>query len=915
MTPSADFSIGDAQGPSGLQLPSTLPMPTSRPFRVFLVQTPCLSPSAPSWMALHLAAVFSASGFRLFFYDANLDFFDRLGRSDPLGVSDIAKCGGDPFPAVIPENGKALCTPTFYRPEAFVDTIHSLRRQAEFCREAPGTATDFQDRLAHRIETAKPKLLIFMAQIPRQLASGLQMLRFARSSQKGLPAFLICGPRVQAPAGPDSDAIISLDALASLSDRVSELDKLPLKITRGLPDLHRFPLARYSAPETVLDLRGFSGIPNLKPILNDLYRWSVKGALLFEADSSLFSRELFLPSPDTGSSLGFGLRLRLDEKIPPSFFPESALAGVKLILWSRSPALQKEIGKTLYPAAAAGIWNHLEVQGREAPPHALLDFIAANPNLAHSWGGPFPEDLAVGAAPLRDLPNAYDRIAPLPGTPFWHFLSDPVHLLLYLIKHGAKKVLRWRVRNDGSVFTLGDGISTQFVKPDALPPGHLDTICRMVEAGGSVDTRWVRFNLERAFLVGYAEEEGVLVGNSSLKNPREEYLKSLSERTGFDLAGYLERGYTSVRPEYRGLGIGTKLLEGLTARIGNRKLFSIIGEDNLATQKMALRNRTRKVGTFFSQKSGKTVGISGTRRNARRMNIGIITVRGPDYPPNFRLCEAAQEQGHRATLIHPYRTWPFLGKGSFGIIPDDTEMPDIVLPRQGATLGDACLSLIRHFGLMGIPVVNGMDAIRKTKDKFLSLQALQAESLPVPDTLLVNAAEGLPFAVSRLGGFPVVVKPVSSRQGTGVELVKDRDQLMATGERLDRRTGLLVQRFIPPEGRRDVRVITLGNQAAGAAEFSPNPGDFRGNFHLSGKSRPVAPEPGILNLALRAAKALDLEISGVDILLDKKQGPLVVEVNYSPGFRGLEAATGLDIAGAMVRYLWTRFQTSEKGKG
>ena len=104
-------------------------------------------------------------------------------------------------------------------------------------------------------------------------------------------------------------------------------------------------------------------------------------------------------------------------------------------------------------------------------------------------------------------------------------------------------------------------------------------------------------------------EYGLIVGNSILKRPRPEYVKAVNRQSGLDLSQYLERGYTSVRPEYRGMGIGTKLLEGLTERIGNKKLFSIIGEDNMATQKMALRNKTRRVATFYSKSLGKEVGV------------------------------------------------------------------------------------------------------------------------------------------------------------------------------------------------------------------------------------------------------------------------------------------------------------------
>ncbi|MBW1954172.1 MAG: RimK family alpha-L-glutamate ligase [Deltaproteobacteria bacterium] len=294
------------------------------------------------------------------------------------------------------------------------------------------------------------------------------------------------------------------------------------------------------------------------------------------------------------------------------------------------------------------------------------------------------------------------------------------------------------------------------------------------------------------------------------------------------------------------------------------------------------------------------------------MNIGIITVRDKDYPPNFRLMQAAREQKHRATLIHPYRVWPAFRKEEMILVGEAVLPPDIILPRQGATLGDACLSLICHFRLMGIPVVNGMEAIRKAKDKFLCLQLLKDQGIPVPDTILVNAVEGLSLAAFELGGFPVVIKPVSSRQGEGVTLVKTGAQLQEAGKGLDPRSGLLVQQFIPPEGRKDLRVVVIGEKVAGVAEFTPVPGDFRGNFHLSQKSRAVTLNPEILDLAITSAKRLGLEIAGVDLLVDAQKRPFVMEVNYSPGFRGLEAATGHDIAGEMVRYLRQRYETAGK---
>jgi len=170
--------------------------------------------------------------------------------------------------------------------------------------------------------------------------------------------------------------------------------------------------------------------------------------------------------------------------------------------------------------------------------------------------------------------------------------------------------MRLRVHDDGRrLFEVGKHMSYRYEAPEELPAGYLDEIVRMVEAGGSVNTRFVRHNLEKAYLIAYVEEEGVIVGNSSLKHPREEYIDAVSRQSGIDLHNYLERGYTSVRPEYRGLGVGAQLLGGLTERAGGYHIFSVIAENNIATQKMAMRNRTRRVAVFYSQRVEKEMGV------------------------------------------------------------------------------------------------------------------------------------------------------------------------------------------------------------------------------------------------------------------------------------------------------------------
>ncbi len=148
-----------------------------------------------------------------------------------------------------------------------------------------------------------------------------------------------------------------------------------------------------------------------------------------------------------------------------------------------------------------------------------------------------------------------------------------------------------------------------YTPPDELPPGYMDIICELVEAGGSVSPEFIRYNLERAFLIAYVKDGDEIIGCSSLKHPRPEFIQSVREQAGIDLENYLERGYTSVKPEYRGMGIGSKMLAGLTARVGEKKLYSVIGEENIGGQKMAINNNTKRVAVYQSKKTGKKIGI------------------------------------------------------------------------------------------------------------------------------------------------------------------------------------------------------------------------------------------------------------------------------------------------------------------
>jgi len=287
------------------------------------------------------------------------------------------------------------------------------------------------------------------------------------------------------------------------------------------------------------------------------------------------------------------------------------------------------------------------------------------------------------------------------------------------------------------------------------------------------------------------------------------------------------------------------------------------------------------------------------------MHIGILSARTARYHPNRRLIEAAAQAGHRAVLLHPKNCISNISADSLSVeISGAPQKIDVLLPRIGASINQYALTLVRHFELSGIPVVNDFQSLLLTRNKFLSLQTLARNGIPVPESYYVSNIKNFEQAVSRLGGYPVVAKIINSRQGKGVMVVESAiiakfimDNLM------DRSQGLLLQQFIHPDRRRDIRALVLGDRVVAAMELKPSRGDFRTNIHLNGKGRTTTLDKEIQELAVRSSRALGLKISGTDIILDAHGAPWVIEANYSPGFRGLEAAAGLDVASNIIQYV------------
>jgi ribosomal protein S6--L-glutamate ligase len=198
-------------------------------------------------------------------------------------------------------------------------------------------------------------------------------------------------------------------------------------------------------------------------------------------------------------------------------------------------------------------------------------------------------------------------------------------------------------------------------------------------------------------------------------------------------------------------------------------------------------------------------------------------------------------------------------------------------------------------------LINPLEGCAKARDKFETFRALRKEGLPTPDTTLLHDPRQVEAAVEAVGGFPVVLKPLASTQGSGVTLVRDAESArtllrsyLSLGE------GAVFQRFLKDAARGDLRIIVAGPRVVGAMHRQSAPGDFRANLHQGGEAAPYDPADSVRDLAFRAARALHLRFAGIDLLATKK-GFQILEVNASPGLKGFEACTGIDAAGELVR--------------
>jgi GNAT superfamily N-acetyltransferase len=311
----------------------------------------------------------------------------------------------------------------------------------------------------------------------------------------------------------------------------------------------------------------------------------------------------------------------------------------------------KDTLRVLRDASGAGIWNHATVilgfpTETEDEARETINFLYQNRDiihssiffrfvlLNHSYIMKNPDEFGLQSVSQDKNPFSYDyrftcskgvdketlsrflrraqeyRIEEMYGHPFWFYLRIREYLLLYSAKYGLKKITEWKVNPaDLSVNTPGNRIQYFFRKPDEIPSEVLEKIYDLVESGGEVGVSWVRENLKDAFLIGYAVLQGRIVGAMVHKKPLEKYVRQIEEKTHLDLKGYLERGYTYVKPEFRGLGVGDRLLKGLVSGSSGKKIYVTIRMDNLPPIQLTLRNNMKLAATYVNERTGHEIGI------------------------------------------------------------------------------------------------------------------------------------------------------------------------------------------------------------------------------------------------------------------------------------------------------------------
>ncbi|NEQ95184.1 MAG: 30S ribosomal protein S6--L-glutamate ligase [Cyanothece sp. SIO2G6] len=286
------------------------------------------------------------------------------------------------------------------------------------------------------------------------------------------------------------------------------------------------------------------------------------------------------------------------------------------------------------------------------------------------------------------------------------------------------------------------------------------------------------------------------------------------------------------------------------------------------------------------------------------MKIAILS-RDASLYSTRRLQEAGTERGHTVQVIDYLRCYMNITSHRPQVIYQGKSMDDFdaVIPRIGASYTFYGTAVVRQFEMMEVFSANSSQAISRSRDKLRCLQLLSRKGIGLPVTGFAHSTKDIEGLVGIVGGAPLVIKLLEGTQGIGVVLAETHQAATSVIEAfrgLD--ANILVQEFIAEAKGADLRCFVIGDKVIAAMKRQGAPGEFRSNLHRGGKAEKIKLTPEERSTAIRSAKAMGLRVAGVD-LLRSNHGPVVMEVNSSPGIEGIEAATEIDVAGKIIEYL------------
>jgi len=286
------------------------------------------------------------------------------------------------------------------------------------------------------------------------------------------------------------------------------------------------------------------------------------------------------------------------------------------------------------------------------------------------------------------------------------------------------------------------------------------------------------------------------------------------------------------------------------------------------------------------------------------MKIAILS-RNANLYSTRRLVEAAQQRGHQVTVLDHTKCVLVIESGRPHVFYKGEEVPrfDAIIPRIGASVTFYGAAVVRQFEQMKVFSSVESQALVRSRDKLRSLQSMAKAGIGLPKTAFASNPKNIDNVLQQVGGAPVVIKLLEGTQGIGVILAETRNSAKSVIEAfLDVNINILVQEFIAEAKGADIRVFVVDGQVVGAMRRQGAEGDFRSNLHRGGNAKVIELSKDERETAIKAVKKLGLAIAGVD-MLQSRRGPLVMEVNSSPGLEGIEGATKVDIAGKIIEYV------------